>query len=99
MMFESGESSFYQYESGIPEMKDIYDLLHECEGVYGARPSGAGYRGAVIGLINPAYKEQIKAKIDQEYPQRHPQYENAYEMNFCKTADGAGLVKDLEAVK
>lgn len=30
MMFESGESSFYQYESGIPEMKDIYDLLHEC---------------------------------------------------------------------
>lgn len=99
MMFESGESSFYQYESGIPEMKDIYDLLHECEGVYGARPSGAGYRGAVIGLVDPAYKEQIKAKIDQEYPQRHPKYKNAYEVNFCKTADGAGLVKDLEAVK
>nr|WP_177192510.1 hypothetical protein [Desemzia incerta] len=38
MMFESGESSFYQYESGIPEMKDIYDLLHEYQGVYGARP-------------------------------------------------------------
>lgn len=99
MMFESGKSSFYQYESGIPEMKDIYDLLHECEGVYGARPSGAGYRGAVIGLINPAYKKQIKSKIDQEYPQRHPQYKDAYEVNFCKTADGAELVKDLEAVK
>lgn len=23
-------------------MKAIYDLLRECEGVYGARPSGAG---------------------------------------------------------
>src|SRR5699024_529535 len=98
-MFESGESSFYQYESGIPEMKVIYDLLRESEGVYGARPSGAGYRGAVIGLINPAFKEEIKAKIDKEYPQRYPEYKDLYEVNFCQTADGAGLVTDLEEVK
>ena len=63
-MFESGESSFYQYESGIPEMKTIYDILRQTEGVYGARPSGAVYRGAVIGIINPAYKESIKKSID-----------------------------------
>lgn len=101
LMFESGESSFYQYESGIPEMKAIFDILRECEGVYGARPSGAGYRGAVIGLVDPAYKEQIKAKIDAEYPNYHPKYKDAYEVNFCKTADGAGLVseRELEAIK
>lgn len=96
LMFESGESSFYQYESGIPEMKTIYDILHNCEGVYGARPSGAGYRGAVIDLIDPAYKEEIKAKIDATYPKYHPEYKDLYEVNFCKTADGAGLVEDLE---
>lgn len=99
MMFESGESSFYQQESGTPEMMSIYYSLSECEGVYGARPSGAGYRGAVIGLIDPAYKEQIKAKIDQDYPTKYPEYKDAYAVNFCKTADGAGLVKDLEVVK
>lgn len=99
MMFESGESSFFQYESGIPEMFTIFNLLRETEGVYGARPSGAGYRGAVIGLVDPAYKEQIKAKIDKEYPRNHPEYKDAYEVNFCKTADGAGLVEDLEEVK
>jgi galactokinase/galacturonokinase len=99
LMFESGESSFYQYESGIPEMKSIYYLLRECKGVYGARPSGAGYRGAVIGLIDPAYKEEIKAKIDSVYPVRHPEYKDSYAVNFCKTADGASLVRDLEAVK
>lgn len=99
MMFESGESSFYQQESGTPEMMSIYYSLRECEGVYGARPSGAGYRGAVIGLIDPSYKEQIKAKIDQDYPTKYPEYKDAYVVNFCKTADGAGLVKDLEAVK
>lgn len=99
LMFESGESSFYQYESGIPEMKVIYDLLRESEGVYGARPSGAGYRGAVIGLINPAFKEEIKAKIDEEYPREYPEYKDVYEVNFCQTADGAALVTDLEEVK
>ena len=95
LMFESGESSFYQYESGIPEMKSIYYILRECKGVYGARPSGAGYRGAVIGLIDPAYKEEIKAKIDEIYPVRHPEYKDSYAVNFCKTADGASKVKDL----
>lgn len=99
MMFESGESSFYQYEAGIPEMMTIYYLLRECEGVYGARPSGAGYRGAVIGLIDPAYKEQIKAKIDAEYPRRYPEYKDVYAVNFCKTADGAGLVNLEEVVR
>lgn len=94
LMFESGKSSFYQYESGIPEMMSIYYLLRECEGVYGARPSGAGYRGAVIGLIDPAYKEEIKAKIEAEYPKRHPEYKDVYEVNFCKTADGAALAQD-----
>lgn len=32
-MFESGHSSFYQQESGIPEMKTIYNILKETEGV------------------------------------------------------------------
>ncbi|MGP6146552.1 GHMP family kinase ATP-binding protein [Jeotgalibaca sp. A122] len=98
LMFESGESSFYQYESGIPEMQSIFYILKECKGVYGARPSGAGYRGAVIGLIDPNYKEEIKAKIDSVYPVRHPEIKDLYEVNFCKTADGAHFVKDLEGM-
>jgi len=99
LMFESGNSSFFQQESGIPEMKTIFDILKKSEGVYGARPSGAGYRGAVIGLIDPAYKDQIKEAIDQEYPKAHPEIEDVYEVNFCKTADGASYVTDLEGWK
>lgn len=92
-MFESGKSSIYQYESGIPEMKTIFEILKECEGIYGARFSGAGHRGAVIGLINPKYKKSIKNKIDLIYPQKHPEYKDKYEVNFCKTADEASYVK------
>ncbi|GAA0359002.1 galactokinase [Alkalibacterium iburiense] len=95
-MFESGESSFFQYESGIPEMKTIFDILKDSEGVYGARPSGAGYRGAVIGLVNPAYKDSIKEKMEKEYTTKHPAYKDDFAVNFSHTDDGARLVKDLE---
>ena len=96
MMFESGDSTFFQYETGIPEMKTIFDTLRETEGVYGARPSGAGFRGSVIGIVDPKHKEAIKAKIDEVYPKAHPEHKDTYEVNFCKTADGASYIKNLE---
>lgn len=92
LMFESGNSSFYQQETGIPEMKLIFDILQETDGVYGAGPSGAGFRGAVIGLIDLSKKEAIKAKIDAIYPEKFPAIKDVYEVNFCKTDDGARFV-------
>ena len=96
LMFESGDSTFNNYETGIPEMKTIFDVLREAEGVYGGRPSGAGFRGSVIGLINPKYKDEIKAKLDEVFPKAHPEYADKYEVNFVKTADGASYIEDLE---
>lgn len=93
LMFESGKSSIYQYECGCPELITIFQLLQECPGVYGARFSGAGYRGCCIGLIDPRYKDQIKERIDAQYPKLHPQYKEAYKVYFCKTGDGARLVR------
>lgn len=97
-MFESGDSTFHNYETGIPEMKTIFEVLREAEGVYGARPSGAGFRGSVIGLIYPKYKEKIKANLDEIFPEAHPKYSDKYEVNFVKTADGASYLEDLEAL-
>lgn len=97
-MFESGDSTFNNYETGIPEMRTIFDVLHEAEGVYGARPSGAGFRGSVIGLIDPEYKDEIKAKLDEVFPDNHPEYADKYEINFVKTADGASYIENLEAL-
>lgn len=57
LMFELGNSAFYQKEKGIPEMKFIFDILQNTDGVYGARPRGAGFCGAVIGLIDPSQKK------------------------------------------
>ncbi len=98
LMFESSDSTFNNYETGIPEMATIIDVLRESDGVYGARPSGAGFRGSVIGLVDPAYKEEIKAAIDAVFPKAHPEYADRYEVNFAETADGARYVKDGEAL-
>lgn len=96
LMFESSDSTFHNYETGIPEMATIMDVLKTTKGVYGARPSGAGFRGSVIGLIDPEYKDEIKAAIDAVFPGAHPEYADKYEVNFVKTADGTHYVEDLE---
>lgn len=93
LMFESGESSIHNYECGCPELITIFEILKKAPGVYGARFSGAGYRGCCIGLIDPYYKEEIKAAVDREYPVKHPEYKDVYQVNFCKTDDGARIVK------
>lgn len=99
LMYESAASTFNNYETGIPEMATILEVLRESEGVYGARPSGAGFRGSVIGLINPEYKEEIKKAIDAVYPIKHSEYADQYEVNFVKTADGAHYIEDLEDLR
>lgn len=96
LMYESSNSTFNNYETGIPEMGTIMNVLKKTKGIYGARPSGAGFRGSVIGLVNPEYKDEIKAAIDAVFPGAHPEYADKYEVNFVKTADGAHYVEDLE---
>jgi galactokinase len=92
LIFESGESSIHQYESGAPELITIYDILKGCPGVYGARFSGAGYRGCCIGIINPAYKETLKEKIHSVYPVKHPDFKDAYQVYFAGLDDGARIL-------
>ena len=93
LMFESGRSSIGNYECGCPELITIFELLSECPGVYGARFSGAGYRGCCIGLIDPRYKKEIKQRIQAAYPVRHPAFRDRYQIHFCGTDDGARKVE------
>jgi galactokinase len=85
----SGASSVYDYESGCPHLITLYNILCKCPGVYGARFSGAGFRGSCIGLVNPAYREEIVAAIDAHYPLAHPDVADAYSVHFCQTGGAA----------
>ena len=91
IMFESGYSSIYNWETGSPELKTLYEIMLKCDGVYGGRFSGAGFNGSSIALINPSKKEQISQFLREEYLKVYPQYEKEFSIHFCKTADGVEL--------
>ena len=93
----SGASSIYNYESGCAQLRTLYDILCECPGVYGVRFSGGGFRGSCIGLSDPAYRDEIKARISAHYPKAHPEMTDRYSVHFCRS-DGPARVLEQDYV-
>jgi galactokinase/galacturonokinase len=94
LSFDSCESSIHNYECGSPELIAIYEIMRSLPGVYGGRFSGAGFKGACIALINPAYKEQIQEELTHQYLEQYPEYEQTFGVYFVKPDDGARFVND-----
>lgn len=88
LIFASGNSSIYNYETGSPELKKIYDIMTDTPGIYGGRFSGAGFKGCCMALINPEYKQFIVEKIEAEYLAEFPQYKDSFQIEFCYSVDG-----------
>ena len=85
LVVESGQSSIENYECGVPELIKIYEILNSTDGVYGARFSGAGFRGACIGLVDTSVETQntIREEVAKRYPKDFPKYAESYEIHFC----------------
>lgn len=90
-VFESGHSSIYNYETGSPELKALYEAMRKTDGVYGGRFSGAGFKGCCMALVDPSYKEEIERKVTADYLRQFPALEGKYSVHFCRTADGCGV--------
>ena len=88
---ESGYSSIYNWETGSPELKALYEIMTRTEGVYGGRFSGAGFKGCCIAFIDPAYEESIKETVEREYTAAFPHLKGKYSAYFCESADGVHL--------
>ncbi|TWJ11297.1 galactokinase [Bacteroides zoogleoformans] len=65
------------------------------QGVYGGCFSGAGFKGAVITLVDPAYKENIEKELTEKYLADYPEYENTFKVFWVKPGDGARFVDDM----
>lgn len=91
IMFESGYSSIYNWETGSPELQSLYEIMKKCDGIYGGRFSGAGFNGSSIALIDPAKRDRVAEFLKTEYLKLYPQYENDFSIHFCKTADGVKI--------
>lgn len=89
LSFESCESSINNYECGSQELIAIYNIMRPLKGVYGGRFSGAGFKGAVIALVDPACKSEIEKTLTEEYLNQFPEYENTFKVFWVKPDDGA----------
>lgn len=92
LMTESGESSIRNYECGSPPLVDLYELLVGCPGVYGARFSGAGFRGCCVALANEAGAREIAKVITPAYARRQPALAAQASVEICHSDDGARLL-------
>ena len=91
LSFESGKSSIYNYETGSPELKALYEIMTRTEGIYGGRFSGAGFKGCCMALIDPAYEESISRTVTEEYLKVFPELEGKYSVHICESADGVSV--------
>ncbi len=91
LSFESGRSSIYNWETGSPELKTLYEIMTRTDGIYGGRFSGAGFKGCCMALIDPAYEESITEKVTKEYLKAFPNLEGKYSVHICNSADGVDL--------
>ena len=91
LSFESGRSSIENWETGSPELKKLYEIMTETDGIYGGRFSGAGFKGCCMALIDPAYEESIKEKVMREYLKAFPQLEGKFSVHFCHSENGVSL--------
>ena len=88
LSFESGYSSIYNWQTGSPELKALYEIMTQTDGIYGGRFSGAGFKGCCMALIDPAYEEHIAKSVTEAYLKQFPALEGKYSVNICQSADG-----------
>ena len=88
LVFESGYSSIYNYETGSPELIKLYEIMRETDGVYGGRFSGAGFKGCCMAIIDPKYREDIVSRVTEEYLKAFPNLQGKFSAHICNSADG-----------
>ena len=88
LSFESGKSSIYNWETGSPELRELYEIMTCTDGIYGGRFSGAGFKGCCMALIDPAFEESISEKVSQAYLKTFPELKGKYSVHICESADG-----------
>ncbi len=92
LITESGASSIHNYQCGAPPLIDLYHILTETPGVYGARFSGAGFRGCCLALVEPQQAEEIAQHVHQAYVRLQPDLAPQAWTMLCQPGDGAHLL-------
>jgi galactokinase len=92
LMTESGRSSIENYECGSPPLVALFEILVETPGVYGARFSGAGFRGCCVALVAIDKAAEAADWVARKYAERQPELAVDASVLLCDSDDGARYV-------
>jgi N-acetylgalactosamine kinase len=88
LMNESHASCAEDYGISTPEMDDLAHILREA-GCLGARLTGAGFGGAVIGLAPLARMAQVEKAVKEKYYCERLGFAGEAPIFFARSSDGA----------
>jgi len=63
----SHRSTAADYDVSCEELDVITDAARSCDGVFGARLTGAGFGGCAIALIAPGNRERVAARVSEDF--------------------------------
>jgi len=66
----SHRSTANDYDVSCDELDAITDAARQCEGVFGARLTGAGFGGCAIALVAPGYEDRVAARVREVFRAR-----------------------------
>ncbi|MDA0712315.1 MAG: hypothetical protein O3B73_19120 [bacterium] len=92
LISQSGYSSIHNYECGSQPLIDLYHILIATEGVYGARFSGAGFRGCCVALVDPLKSAAALDHVRVRYQQKHSDLARKTASFTCQPDGGARIL-------
>ncbi|XP_062094664.1 galacturonokinase isoform X2 [Humulus lupulus] len=92
----SGLSSIQNYECGSEPLIQLYKILVNAPGVFGARFSGAGFRGCCIALVDAEHADEAASFVRREYQKIHPELASQWKQDkavlICEAGDSARVI-------
>ncbi|XP_041978330.1 galactokinase-like [Aricia agestis] len=86
LLYQSHESLQHLMEVSCAEVDQLVDIFRRATGVYGARMTGGGFGGCVIGLVKQQCVDGVKRQIQAEYRGRPVFF-------VCHPSDGARVLR------
>lgn len=92
LIFESGDSSIENYESGSPELCKLHSIAKNTPGIWGGRFSGAGFKGCYMAIVDSRHTEQVKEYVTTKYMDAFPELKKSFSIHYCDIANGMKII-------
>ena len=94
-MTASHQSSRFLFENSTPDLDFLVDTAVTLPGCYGARLTGGGWGGAIVGLVDSSSIDSFRQEISRRFEQHSGKTPKTF---VCEIADGARAVAIPEPV-